>query len=59
MGLKWATPDVLVIGGGAAAAVAALEASKNADVMMISKDRVLGGASIQAGGVDICSRCRT
>ena len=48
--MKWATPDVLVIGGGAAAAVAALEASKNADVMMISKDRVLGGASIQAGG---------
>ena len=43
-------PDVLVIGGGAAGVIAALEASKNAKVMMIAKDRVLGGASIQASG---------
>jgi fumarate reductase (CoM/CoB) subunit A len=43
-------PDVLVIGGGAAGVIAALEASKNSKVMMIAKDRVLGGASIQASG---------
>ncbi|MDR1245606.1 MAG: FAD-dependent oxidoreductase [Clostridiales Family XIII bacterium] len=42
--------DVLVIGGGIAAATAALEAVKTADVLLISKDRVVGGASIQASG---------
>lgn len=52
--MSWERPDVLVIGGGAAAAVAALEASKNCSVMMISKDRVMGGASIQAmGGISL------
>jgi fumarate reductase (CoM/CoB) subunit A len=48
--MSWERPDVLVIGGGTVAAVAALEASKNCSVMMISKDRVMGGASIQASG---------
>lgn len=43
-------PDVLVIGGGIAGAIAALEAGKTCSVMMISKDRVMGGASIQASG---------
>ncbi|NLI12184.1 MAG: FAD-dependent oxidoreductase [Peptococcaceae bacterium] len=42
--------DVLVIGGGIAGAIAALEVSKSYSVMMISKDRVMGGASIQASG---------
>ena len=52
--MSWEKPDVLVIGGGAAAAVAALEASENCSVMMISKDRVMGGASIQAmGGISL------
>ncbi len=48
--MSWERPDVLVIGGGTVAAVAALEASKTCSVMMISKDRVMGGASIQASG---------
>lgn len=48
--MSWEKPDVLVIGGGTVAAVAALEASKTCSVMMISKDRVMGGASIQASG---------
>lgn len=42
--------DVLVIGGGMAGAIAALEASQKCSVLMVSKDRVMGGASIQASG---------
>lgn len=47
--------DVLVIGGGVTGVLAAIESDKEGrDVVLVSKDRILGGASIQAsGGISI------
>ena len=43
--------DILIVGGGGAAAMAALEATRNGvKPLIMCKDTFLGGATVQASG---------
>jgi fumarate reductase (CoM/CoB) subunit A len=51
MALRELATDILIVGGGGAAAMAALEATRNGvKPLIVCKDTFLGGATVQASG---------